>query len=50
MTCEGVTHVLNFVPGLQNAVITFLGKAVNKKVAEIAGVRAIDISILLNCS
>lgn len=50
MVCEGVTNVLNFVPGLQNAVITFLGKAVNKKIADIAGLRAIDISILLNCS
>ncbi len=50
MACEGVTHVLNFVPGLQNAVMTFLGKAVNKKIADLAGVRAIDISILLNCS
>lgn len=48
--CEGVTNALNLQPGLQCAVITFLGKVVNREVAEKFGRRAVDIRIFLTLS
>lgn len=41
---------INLTPGLQEAALTFLGKAVNARVAKIAGVRFTDIHILLALS
>lgn len=41
---------LPMTPGLQAATLTFMGKAVNPKVAELAGLRYTDISILLSLS
>ncbi|MCM1348970.1 MAG: hypothetical protein NC338_06110 [Firmicutes bacterium] len=48
--CEGVANALNLQPGLQDAAITFLGKIVNRRVAQIAGRRAVDIRIFLTLS
>ena len=43
------TH-LSLSPGLQAATLTFMGKPVNPKVANIAGMRCTDIAILLSLS
>lgn len=48
--CEGVTNALNLQPGLQCAAFTFLGKIVNRKIAEKLGRRAVDIRIFLTLS
>lgn len=48
--CEGVTNALNLYPGMQRAAITFLGKVVNRRVAEAFGHRAVDIRIFLTLS
>lgn len=50
ITCDGITNALKLVPGLQRATLTFLGKAVNPKVARTAAVRHVDISIYLTLS
>lgn len=42
--------VINLTPGMQQAALTFLGKAVNPRVARLAGVRYTDIRILLTLS
>ena len=42
--------MLPLTPGLQEATLTFMGKAVNREVADIAGVRHTDISLLLSLS
>lgn len=48
--CEGAGALLPLTPGLQEATLTFMGKAVNKEVARLAGVRHTDIGILLSLS
>jgi len=48
--CDGVANALNLYPGMQSAVVTFLGKVVNQNVAAILGRRAIDIRIFLTLS
>lgn len=48
--CDGVTNALNLHSGLQAATFTFLGKVVNRKVAEMVGRRAVDIRIFLTLS
>lgn len=50
MDCEGAINTVRLLPGVQRAVVTFLGKPVNTRVAAIAGMRPIDISLLLSCS
>ena len=50
MSCEGAANTVKLLPGLQCAVYTFLGKPVNRRVADIVKMRPIDISLLLNCS
>lgn len=50
VTCEGVTNALKLLPGMQKAAYTFLGKAVNPRIAAIAGVRHVDINIYLTLS
>ena len=50
LSCEGVINTVKMRPGLQCAVYTFHGKAVNRRIARIAGVRAMDMSLLLSCS
>lgn len=44
------SSVINLTPGMQQAALTFLGKAVNQRVARLAGVRHTDIRILLTLS
>lgn len=48
--CGACSSAIQLTGGLQRAALTFLGKAVNRKVAEIAGVRYTDINILLSLS
>ena len=50
VSCEGVNNALKLLPGLQKAVYTFLGKVVNPRVAEIVGMRRVDIGIYLTLS
>ncbi len=50
MDCEGAINTVRLLPGVQRAVVTFLGKPVNTRVAATAGMRPIDISLLLSCS
>lgn len=48
--CEGVSNALNLQPGLQCAAFTFLGKVVNRRVAEKFCKRHVDIRIILTLS
>lgn len=48
--CGGAGTMLPLSPGLQGAVLTFMGKAVNEDVARLAGVRCTDIRLLLSLS
>lgn len=48
--CEGVTNALRLLPGFQRAAYTFLGKAVNRRIARIADVRPMDINMFLSLS
>jgi alanine dehydrogenase len=48
--CSACSSAIQLTSGLQKATLTFLGTAVNRKVAEIAGVRYTDISLLLTLS
>lgn len=48
--CEGSGAMLQLTPGLQEATLTFMGKVVNERVAEVAGTRCTDIRILLSLS
>lgn len=48
--CGACSPAIQLTKGLQNATLTFLGKVVNRKVAEIAAVRYTDINILLSLS
>jgi alanine dehydrogenase len=50
MDCDGAINTVSMLPGVQRAVATFLGKPVNRRVASTAGLRPIDIALLLNCS
>lgn len=49
-TCEGLTNALKLMPGLQCAALTFLGKPVHPQIAELAGMRQVDINIYLTLS
>lgn len=48
--CEGATNALRLLPGFQCAAYTFLGKAVNRRIARIADVRPMDINMFLSLS
>lgn len=48
--CGGIINCVKLKRGIQQSAITFFGKLVNHRVAKEAGMRAIDINILLNCS
>lgn len=48
--CEGVRNALRLLPGFQKAAYTFLGKAVNRRIARIADVRPMDINMFLTLS
>lgn len=47
--CDGAVNTVRLLSGVQRAVVTFLGKPVNQRVAAAAGMRPIDISLLLGC-
>ena len=47
---DGLVNALKLIPGIQRAAMTFLGKAVDRHVAEVAGVRAVDLDIYLTLS
>lgn len=48
--CQDSSRAIMLTAGLQEAALTFLGKAVNQRVAKIAGVRYTDIRIMLALS
>ena len=50
ISCEGTVNALRLLPGLQAAACTFLGRAVNPRVADAAGVRCTDINLYLALS
>lgn len=50
MAFDGVMSLLKASPGVQRAVLTFMGKVVNAKVARSAGLRSVDISLFLTLS
>ena len=47
---EGTLNALKLQPGLQRAALTFMGKAVNARVAAKAGVRHFDVNLFLTLS
>ncbi len=47
--CESATDTVRLIPEVRNAVVTFMGKAVNRRIAKLAGLRHMDINLLLNC-
>lgn len=46
----GVSNTLKLHPGIQRAVTTFMGRPVNARVAAAAGMRPVDITLLLQYS
>ncbi len=49
-TCDGLNSALMLNPGLQSAALTFLGKPVETVVARTAGLRPVDIKLILQFS
>ncbi len=49
-TCDGLNSALMLNPGLQRAALTFLGKPVEPMVARLAGLRHVDIKLILQFS
>lgn len=47
---NGISNALKLSPGLQCATLTFMGKAVNREIGRIVGIRPVDISIFLTIS
>lgn len=45
-----VRNILKFLPGLQSAVITFMGKPIDRDVAAAVGLRRVDLSLFLSLS
>lgn len=50
LDCEGMANALKLLPSLQRATLTFMGKPVNKQVAQLCGCRTFDINIALTLS
>ncbi len=50
MVCDGATNALKLLPGLRKGAYTFAGRIVNATIADIAGLRAADISLFLSFS
>lgn len=50
LVCDGVANALRINKGLQTAAFTFLGKCVNRRIARLAGVRYVDINLLVQFS
>jgi hypothetical protein len=47
---EGVTNALKIMPGLRNAVYTFMGHPVNRTTAQTLSMRYVDINFFLQLS
>ena len=47
---DGVANALKINAGLRSAAFTFLGKCVNRRVARLLGIRAVDINLFLQFS
>ncbi|MDE7442734.1 MAG: hypothetical protein K2M65_01060 [Muribaculaceae bacterium] len=45
-----VRNTLKFLPGLQPAVVTFMGKPIDRAVAAVVGQRSVDLSLFLSLS
>ena len=50
LVCDGVANALKINAGLRSAAFTFLGKCVNRRVARLLGIRAVDINLFLQFS
>lgn len=50
IACDDTLNAVKLLPGIQKAAYTFLGKVVNPQVAEIVGLRPVDINIYLSLS
>ncbi len=50
LVCDGVANALKLNAGLRAAAFTFLGKCVNRRVARLLGIRAVDINLFLQFS
>lgn len=50
LVCDGVANALKINSGLRSAAFTFLGKCVNRRVARLLGIRAVDINLFLQFS
>ncbi|MDE7124938.1 MAG: hypothetical protein K2O12_00440 [Muribaculaceae bacterium] len=48
--CDGLTNALKIRPGLRQAVYTYLGRPVNRRIADIMGLRYVDINLFLQFS
>ncbi|MCM1518177.1 MAG: hypothetical protein NC117_06020 [Pseudoflavonifractor sp.] len=50
VACDGIMDFVKMSAPMQRAVLTFMGKVVNRHAARIAGVRGVDISLFLSLS
>ena len=50
LVCDGVANALKINAGLRAAAFTFLGKFVNRRVARLFGIRAVDSNLFLQFS
>lgn len=50
MACDGLTNALKIMPGLRKAVYTYLGRPVNRHIADLLGMRHVDINFFLQFS
>lgn len=48
--CDRIDSALKLLPGLRPAVITFMGKLVNRAIGQSLGLRSVDISLLISLS
>lgn len=50
MACDGITNALKIMPGLRQAVFTYLGRPVNRRTAQTLGMKYVDINFFLQFS
>ncbi len=48
--CDGLTNAIKILPDLRMAVYTYLGRPVNRSIAEVLGMRHVDINLFLQFS
>ncbi len=48
--CDGITNALKILPGLRQAVYAYLGRPVNRRIAQAMGLRHVDINLFLQFS